>query len=87
MNRFIKFGQSDSVDTFSTLYAIDMIESICLCDETFEQIEGAFKILLFLKGEEKGIPEVFEYYGPHEAIEAQKEARNRFNELLALLNS
>ena len=78
---FIKFNDDD----IPTLYPVNQIESICLYDE-YDEIEYVLKIILFIKDASTGVSECFYYCNAHEHIEAQKEARRRFDELLTLLN-
>lgn len=91
--KFIKFGNAES-DGASTIYPVSNIEYIVLYDEVFiapddgcEYDHPDIKILLFLKGEDRGIRECFSYDADIDAPIAQAAARRRFDELLEQLNA
>lgn len=83
--KFLRFGQSDECSP--TLYPVEQIDSIVMYDTPFDNdLVGEFKIILFLKSEDSGVVEYFNYDNKLEMIEAQKSIRSRFDEIEGLLN-
>lgn len=87
--KFICFG--NNVDDSPTIHPVDNIDQIVLYDQIFMGVNnpddfGEFKILLFLKGYDKGIAERFQYDLIEDMPAAQEMARKRFSELLEQLN-
>ncbi len=80
--KFIEFN----ADETPTIYPVDQIEYISLFDLGNDS-NGVIKIIMWLKGQESGVAEYFCYDESRHLRKAQKAARKRFNELLALLNA